>query len=211
MKLITEMTLEEAKGFLLKHQSYCNFLLPFYFNFEPLLGAVSRSLEVKPNGIYDIGYNAACDHEGANYTLQTNKDGHYSWRPFQLIHPAIYVHLVHQITEKTAWELLVQRFVDFQSNKKIVCASLPREADDRDKSDAAETVNGWWKDVEQESINKALEFKYLFTTDIANFYPSIYTHSIAWAIHTKEVAKPICIFRSIPISHFGIIRSPISV
>ncbi len=26
-------------------------------------------------------------------------------------------------------------------------------------------------------------------TDIANFYPSIYTHSIAWALHTKDMAK----------------------
>jgi len=31
--------------------------------------------------------------------------------------------------------------------------------------------------------------KYLLVTDIDNFYHSLYTHSIPWAIHTKSVAK----------------------
>jgi hypothetical protein len=31
--------------------------------------------------------------------------------------------------------------------------------------------------------------KYLLKTDIAQFYPSIYSHSIPWVLHTKPVAK----------------------
>lgn len=31
--------------------------------------------------------------------------------------------------------------------------------------------------------------RYLLTTDLSQFYPSIYTHSIPWALHTKPVAK----------------------
>jgi len=31
--------------------------------------------------------------------------------------------------------------------------------------------------------------KYIVTTDIAQYYPSIYTHSIPWAIHGKDVCK----------------------
>jgi hypothetical protein len=31
--------------------------------------------------------------------------------------------------------------------------------------------------------------KYILHADISNFYPSIYTHSIPWALHTKSVAK----------------------
>ena len=31
--------------------------------------------------------------------------------------------------------------------------------------------------------------RYVLHTDIAQFYPSIYTHSIPWVIHTKPVAK----------------------
>ena len=189
MTLITEMTASEARDFFLKHTSYCGFPLPVYFNFQNLLKNVSNALNKKQNGINDIGYKNACEYSGANYTLQTNKDGHYSWRPFELIHPAIYVHLVHELTKEDEWELLLKRFKQFKTNKKIVCVSLPRESEDDCKSDTAESVMGWWRNVEQQSINNALDFKYLFTTDIANFYPSIYTHSIPWAIHTKRVAK----------------------
>lgn len=31
--------------------------------------------------------------------------------------------------------------------------------------------------------------KYILKADISNFYPSIYTHSIPWALHTKPAAK----------------------
>ncbi|MBI3525085.1 MAG: RNA-directed DNA polymerase [Betaproteobacteria bacterium] len=31
--------------------------------------------------------------------------------------------------------------------------------------------------------------RYVFTTDLSQFYPSIYTHTIPWALHTKSVAK----------------------
>lgn len=31
--------------------------------------------------------------------------------------------------------------------------------------------------------------RYLLKTDIARYYPSIYTHSIPWAIHTKPIAR----------------------
>jgi len=31
--------------------------------------------------------------------------------------------------------------------------------------------------------------RYVLTADISRFYPSIYTHSIPWALHTKPVAK----------------------
>ncbi len=35
----------------------------------------------------------------------------------------------------------------------------------------------------------AHRFKYLVNTDVKNFYPSIYTHSIPWAIHGKKLAR----------------------
>ena len=34
-----------------------------------------------------------------------------------------------------------------------------------------------------------MEYNYLFKTDIINCYSEIYTHSVAWALHTKKVAK----------------------
>lgn len=183
------MTAEEAHDFFLKHESYCNFPLPPYFDFHPILLATKDALNEKQNGLSDIGLKKASDFDEVNYVLQTNKDGHYSWRPFQLIHPALYVHLVSKITENENWDLIRERFGFFGANDKICVASLPREAGEETPSDTAEAVMGWWNDVEQLSIEKALDFKYIFHTDISSFYPSIYTHSISWAIHTKETAK----------------------
>ena len=42
---------------------------------------------------------------------------------------------------------------------------------------------------EQKSISLALKFNCMAVTDITNCYGSIYTHSIAWAIETKNIAK----------------------
>lgn len=47
----------------------------------------------------------------------------------------------------------------------------------------------WWQKIEQESINLSLEYNYLFDTDIANCYGSVYTHAIAWAIEGKDFSK----------------------
>ncbi|WP_244662902.1 RNA-directed DNA polymerase [Vibrio harveyi] len=189
MKLITSMTATEAQAFLLKHKSYCNFPLPPYFDFTTLLSEVKDHLATKQNGLNDIGLKDASNYDDVNYVLQTNKDGHYSWRPFQLIHPALYVHLVSKITEEDNWRLIQERFALFQANDKMLNAGIPREAGEDSASDTAEAVKGWWNNVEQQSLIKALEFKYLFATDISNFYPSIYTHSVSWAIHKKPVAK----------------------
>jgi hypothetical protein len=183
------MTATEAQAFLLKHKSYCNFPLPPYFDFTALLSEVKDHLATKQNGLNDIGLKYASNYDDVNYVLQTNKDGHYSWRPFKLIHPALYVHLVSKITEEDNWRLIQERFALFQANDKMLNAGIPREAGEDSASDTAEAVKGWWNDVEQQSLIKALEFKYLFATDISNFYPSIYTHSVSWAIHTKPVAK----------------------
>lgn len=40
--------------------------------------------------------------------------------------------------------------------------------------------------AEKDLLSESYKYKYLLKTDIKNFYPSIYTHSISWAIHKKE-------------------------
>jgi hypothetical protein len=57
------------------------------------------------------------------------------------------------------------------------------------KSDTAEQIAHWWEEVEQKSLELSMEYEYLFKTDITDCYASIYTHSVAWAIHTKPIAK----------------------
>ena len=40
--------------------------------------------------------------------------------------------------------------------------------------------------AEKDLLAESYKYKYLLKTDIKNFYPSIYTHTISWAIHTKN-------------------------
>lgn len=56
--------------------------------------------------------------DDVNHLIYANKDGKLSWRPLQLIHPLVYVDLVHEITKKDNWGKLQARFKEFQKNKK---------------------------------------------------------------------------------------------
>lgn len=46
-----------------------------------------------------------------------------------------------------------------------------------------------FKSLMEQRIIRSTGYRYILVVDIARFYPSIYTHSIPWAIHGKEFAK----------------------
>lgn len=184
-KSILELTAAEAREFLLKTGSYCNLDLPPYIRFDALIEETHKTLGEKKLSSLSSSPRA---HDDVNYTILNNKDGKYAWRPIQLIHPALYVSLVHQMTAGANWKLLKSRFDEFSQNRKICCLSLPVVSLSEEK-DKAEQVSQWWHSVEQRSIELSLDYEYLIHTDITDCYGAIYTHSIAWALHTKVVAK----------------------
>jgi hypothetical protein len=196
MKKILDFSHTEARRFFLKEESYYNFDLPKYFVFQKLLEQISQEIQEKSLSHYygnyvDAGKTKAtypCNYENVNHRFINNKDGKFAWRPLQLIHPAIYVSLVHKISKEENWTVIVNKMNEFRSNSKIRCLSLPVESDD-ELSDMATTVSNWWHSVEQGSIELALKYQYVVHTDISDCYGSIYTHSIVWALHTREVAK----------------------
>jgi len=184
---IIELSCEEARAFLLKGEEYCGLDLPRYFQFTNLLEDVVRALE----GINLSDFmcrKKARNLDRVNHVIFNNKDGRYAWRRFELIHPALYVSLVNEITMPDHWDLICSRFEKYADNAKIECLSLPVESMTSEK-DKAELVNKWWHDVEQKSIELSLDYDLMIQTDINDCYPTIYTHSIAWALHTKEYAK----------------------
>lgn len=187
MKQILELNNSEAKSLLLNRDSYSNISLPEYFTFQELIDKIDKVLKGK--SISDFRDKNPRDFEDVNYKLLSNKDGKFAWRPFQLINPAIYVSLVNCITEESNWKLLKERFNTFQANSKIECHSLPTISDSKDKTNKTAQILNWWQMIEQKSLTLSLDFKYVLHTDIADCYSSIYTHSISWAIHTKEKAK----------------------
>ena len=98
MTSITNLSSSQVKTSLLKSESYAYFDLPPYFRFDLVIDKVVRKVgasrlsdfydsTVKPKSLDDV-----------NYKIMGNKDGKYDWRPFQLIHPALYVCLVNIIT-----------------------------------------------------------------------------------------------------------------
>ena len=184
-KSVLNMRAAQARAFFLKPESYCSVDLPPYFAFGRLLSAVSKvvlgkqlsSLSKKPR-----------DHEGVNYAMLSNKDGRHAWRPFQLIHPALYVSLVEKLTTQDQWKLIRRRFKVFREADSIECLSIPLQASAAGKDKAAQILN-WWQGIEQRSIELSLDYNYIFHADITDCYAAIYTHSIAWAMHGKEVAK----------------------
>jgi RNA-directed DNA polymerase len=197
MTKILDLNNTDARQFFLKEESYFNFDLPSYFVFENLLQAVSTEIGGHElEAFYSTYINAQgqpkrhspAEFEDVNHKFLNNKDGKFAWRPFQLIHPALYVSLVNKITEQANWNLIVSRFVQFQANPNIRCYSIPLRSDDK-QSDKASSISQWWQAIEQQSLELALKYDYVLHTDIADCYGSIYTHSVPWAIHTKVTAK----------------------
>jgi hypothetical protein len=194
MKSILEMTALEARQYFLKQESYANFDLPPYFDFCTLLSAIDKELEGKVlKDILAKNENGSVvwpsSFEDVNHKLLNSKDGRYSWRPFQLIHPVLYVSLVHTLTEDANWKSIIERFEELHSDKKIQCLSLPKESTDETYSDTETTIFSWWNDIEQRSLELSLYYNYVVHTDVTNCYGNIYTHSIAWAINGKSLAK----------------------
>ena len=68
-KDILQLKAKQAEKFFLESESYCNFDLPDYFDFESFLKQISKSV-----GKYDVK-NAA--ESSTSHVVYNNKDGKY--------------------------------------------------------------------------------------------------------------------------------------
>jgi RNA-directed DNA polymerase len=185
MKRLVELSNEEAKQHFLKGSSYFNGDMPSYISFDPILSNVDAFLAGRN---YPEFQNAnPCDFQDVNYNFIANKDGRFAWRPLELMHPAIYVSLINVICEPSNWEQITQRFSKFEGGA-VDCCSAPVMSVDN-QTDMATQIKSWWQRVEQQSLCYSLEFSHVLHTDVTDCYGSLYTHSIAWAIHGTEEAK----------------------
>lgn len=183
---ILDMSAKIARAFFLKQESYSNFELPPYFRFDDLLHDISTELGGK--SLKALQSSNPCDLEDVSHTILSNKDGRFAWRPIQLCHPVLYVALVHDITEASNWQKILDRYEEFRCVPRTTCMSLPVQSRSKRK-DKAEQVLQWWQEIEQRSIELALDYNVLIHADISDCYGALYTHSIAWALHTKPIAK----------------------
>ena len=188
--LITDMNCDEARLFFLKKDSYFSVNLPTYFNFNYLLDYSinligNERLNKKTHLLQITKYSKVPD---INYILQMNKTKE-SFRPMSLIHPLLYVDLVNLLTEENNWKELIDRYKKLKRcvQDRITCESIPFEL--KSNIDNSRYAFHFWERIEQESLILSLEYNKLLSVDISNFYGSIYTHIIPWAIHGEEEAK----------------------
>jgi len=185
MPRIIELTCTDARAHFLKGSSYFNGDFPKYISFEPILQAVAVELG---GGSYAT-FKGSNPHTlpNVNYSFIANKDGKFAWRPFELIHPVLYVSLVNALTNETNWNTVKARMASFEGGI-VECCSAPVVSTDY-QTDVAAQVQGWWQAVEQRSLAYSLEYRYLVHTDVTDCYGALYTHSIPWALHGIDVAK----------------------
>lgn len=185
MKQLFELSNEDAKKHFLKGSSYFNGDIPSYISFEPILVDVAAIL----NGGNYVQFKSKPpdDFSSVNYNFIANKDGKLAWRPYELMHPSIYVSLVNVICEVDNWKLITGRLSEFEGGA-VECCSAPVMSIDH-HSDAATQVKSWWQLVEQRSLVYSLDFSHVLHTDVTDCYGSLYTHSISWALHGLEESK----------------------
>jgi RNA-directed DNA polymerase len=185
-KNVLEINSSAAKKFLISEEAYSSIGLPPYYTFSNLLQKINTILAEKQLTFEEL--SKAKKFETINHILFGNKDGKYAWRKFELINPLMYLSLVNIITEESNWKFLQNRFKEFRSNPNIECESIPVLPIFRKKQKAVQ-ISQWVNNIELKSIALSLEYKLLYTTDITDCYGSIYTHTLPWAIHTKETSK----------------------
>ena len=182
---ILDLDAKEALFFFLDSKIYCSLDFPPYISFGTFLTSINNFLSNHPDILKHVHPE---NYENVNYIIAANKDGKYDWRPFELINPILYVQLARTITEETHWQDICKRFKDFAANPDIECMSIPVVENTLQTNQKAQIL-AWWENIEQRSIELSLDYEYLIETDITNCYGALYTHSIAWALHTKEKAK----------------------
>ena len=189
LKSVLELTSPEARKYFMEPKNYCTLDLPDYVNFKPVLEFVEKA--VGDTAFGTLLKNDAVkprDYEEVNHKLLIKKDAKYTFRPIQITNPYIYFLLVRTITDKWKWSEIKKRFKAF-SRSQIEVASISVVKREDNKSHKSAGIASWWEKIEQRGIALSLEYSYMFVTDITNCYPSIYTHSIAWAIHGKDKSK----------------------
>lgn len=98
-------------------------------------------------------------------------------------HPIAYINLCKCL--RNNWNEIVKIFTDDYSDTSML---TPK---DDNKNQRIFSMGSYDKNPIENSllIKKQFGKKYCVNADISNFYPSIYTHSISWALVNKDISK----------------------
>lgn len=176
---IFDVSGDKIKKILSNQSSYANGIdLPEYIDFQPILDSLFNTDD---SNLTAGGANSSSD---VNFRILLNKDGRYSWRLIELMHPVLYVHLANIISE--AWDGIAEHtreLLDYNSRRGLTCASQLWCTDNT----LSNPQLSWWRHFEQQTLFESIKFNHIHKIDIFGCYDSVYTHSIAWAIHGRNI------------------------
>jgi hypothetical protein len=113
-------------------------------------------------------------------------------RTFGIMHPEIHNDIAYHIARN--WKSILSALIP--SDSSVVSYSFPIPIDARSPGRLGQLRSGrmiyeFIGMIDDDLASIAYRYPHLVKADIKNFYPSIYTHSIAWALHGKRnVRKP---------------------
>ncbi len=113
-------------------------------------------------------------------------------RTFGIIHPEIHNDIAYHIARN--WKAILSALIPKDSN--VASYSFPIPVDARNPGRMGELRSGrmiyeFIGMIDDDLASIAYRYTHLVKADIKSFYPSIYTHSIAWALHGKrKIRKP---------------------
>lgn len=111
-------------------------------------------------------------------------------RHFGIMHPEIHNDIAFHLARN--WKQVVDCLIPDDS--VVTCYSFPIPMDSRRPGRVGSLRSGrmiyqfLWM-TEDDLVAEAYQYSHVVRADIKNFYPSIYTHSIAWAIHGKQFIR----------------------
>ncbi|MCI0343419.1 MAG: RNA-directed DNA polymerase [Planctomycetales bacterium] len=108
-------------------------------------------------------------------------------RHFAIMHPEIHYDIAYHVSRN--WKTILRAL--FPQDSKVTCYSFPIPLDGRQpgrvgRLRSARLIYEFLGMAEDDLATIAYEYTHLVRADIRNFYASIYTHSIAWALHGKR-------------------------
>lgn len=187
---ITALEAKEALAFLMSHDRYCTTELPEYFDFNGVLEYAATAIGEKNLDEVDIdGVSPECLH-GVNLDVITNKDGKYGVRPLTLANPFLYYMLARDICSEQSWPKVQECFKAFASEHFEACAIPMVKVEDKPEPfKGATSILNWWNNMEQQSLELSLQYRYMFVTDITNCFGQINPESIGWALARKDTPQ----------------------
>jgi len=186
-KQVINLKYTEALDFFMQPSQFCPNEMPSYFDFGPVLQYVRDTIGDKPYSECTNRLSPA-SLNGVNYEFILNKDGEYGVRPITIANPYLYYFLAREICSRDNWKRIGQCLDSF-AVPHFTASAIPVIPAEVEKFHKATTILNWYKSMEQRSIKLALDYKYMFVTDITNCYGCISPQAIEQAlthINTKR-------------------------